>query len=55
MGKISNLKTLNEEKVNITLELTEKELLWLKGNLDKMHLFSEKNLKLLNYSKLVCL
>ena len=44
MGKISNIKTLNEEKASITLELTQKELLWLSGNLDKMYLFSEKNL-----------
>ena len=44
MGKIITLKTMADEKVVVTLELTEKEVLWLKGNLDKMHLFSENNL-----------
>lgn len=44
MGKIAGLKTVNEEKVLVNLELTSKELAWLKGNLNKMHLFSEKNL-----------
>lgn len=44
MGKVTNLKTINDDKVMITLELSEKEALWLKGNLDKMHLFSEHNL-----------
>ena len=45
MGKITNIKTLSNEKVNITLELSQKELLWLKGNIDNMHLFSENNLE----------
>lgn len=44
MGRISGIKTLNEEKVMVSLELTPKEVLWLKGNMDKMHLFSEENL-----------
>lgn len=45
MGKILNLKSINDEKVQVTLELTQKEVLWLQGNLDKMHLFSENNLE----------
>ncbi|MCA9496247.1 MAG: hypothetical protein KC589_04865 [Nanoarchaeota archaeon] len=45
MGKVTNLKTVSGDKVTITLELSEKEALWLKGNLDKMHLFSENNLE----------
>lgn len=45
MGKISSVKTINDEKVTMTLELTQKEALWLKGNLDKMHVFSENNLE----------
>ena len=44
MGKILNLKTYSEEKIQVTLELSSKEVLWLQGNLDKMHLFSENNL-----------
>ena len=44
MGKILNLKSINDEKVQVTLELSQKEVLWLKGNLEKMHLFSENNL-----------
>ncbi|MFW5704833.1 MAG: hypothetical protein ACOCXG_03230 [Nanoarchaeota archaeon] len=44
MGKILNLKSVSDDKVNITLELTQKEVQWLQGNLDKMHLFSENNL-----------
>lgn len=45
MGKILTLKTVTDSKVVVTLELTQKEVLWLKGNLDKMHLFSEDNLE----------
>ena len=45
MGRILNLKSQSDEKINVTLELTTKEVLWLKGNLDKMHLFSENNLE----------
>lgn len=44
MGKVSTIKTLNDEKVTVTLELNQKELLWLKGNLDNVHIFAEKNL-----------
>ena len=40
MGKISSLKTVSEDKVVVTLELSSNETVWLKGNLDKMHLFS---------------
>lgn len=45
MGKILNLKTINDEKVNVTLELSAKEYEFLRGSLDKMFLFSENNLK----------
>jgi hypothetical protein len=45
MGKILTLKTQSNEKINITLELSAQEVLWLKGNLEKMHLFSENNLE----------
>ena len=51
MGKISSLKAISEQKVQITLELTQSEALWLKGNMDQMHLFSEKNLE--NDTKLI--
>jgi len=44
MGKIINLKSINDEKVELKLELTQNEAKWLSGNLDKMHLFSEYNL-----------
>lgn len=44
MGKISTIKTINEEKVTVTLELNQKELLWLKGNIENVHIFAEKNL-----------
>lgn len=44
MGRITNIKSLNEEKVNVTLEFSQKEVLWLKGNLESMHLFSDNNL-----------
>lgn len=44
MGKISTIKTINEERVTVTLELTQEELLWLKGNIDDVHIFAEKNL-----------
>lgn len=45
MGKISGIKALNDDKVIVNLELTSKELIWLQGNLSKIHIFSEKNLK----------
>lgn len=44
MGNITSLKSINSEKVEVKLELTQKEMLWLKGNLEKMHIFSENNL-----------
>lgn len=45
MGKISSLKTVSDDKNIVTLELTSQETVWLKGNMDKMHLFSENNLE----------
>lgn len=45
MGKISSLKTVSDDKNIVTLELTSQETVWLKGNMDKMHLFSEYNLE----------
>lgn len=44
MGKISGIKAINDEKVIVNLELNTKELLWLQGNLNKVHIFAEKNL-----------
>lgn len=44
MGKILNLRTVNDDKVHVTLELSQKEVLWLEGNMEKMHVFSENNL-----------
>ena len=46
MGKISSLKTISDDKVIVTLELTSAESVWLKGNLEKMHIFSENNLEI---------
>ena len=45
MGKILSLKTTNNERIQVNLELTQDEALWLQGNLEHMHLFSEKNLE----------
>ena len=44
MGKILKILTKNNEKVEVTLELVQKEVEWLSGNLENMHLFSENNL-----------
>lgn len=44
MGKVTSLKSLSDDRVELKLELTQKEMLWLKGNLEKMHVFSENNL-----------
>ncbi|MCA9486184.1 hypothetical protein H6501_00325 [Candidatus Woesearchaeota archaeon] len=44
MGKISSIKSVSDEKVMVTLELSQQEAVWLKGNLEKMHLFSENDL-----------
>lgn len=44
MGKILKIQNKSDEKVEVTLELSQKEVVWLRGNMDKMHLFSEDNL-----------
>lgn len=44
MGKIISTKLMNNDKIHVNLELTQDEALWLRGNIDKMHLFSENNL-----------
>jgi hypothetical protein len=44
MGKILTMKTHEDDKVHLTLELTPSEVLKLQGNLDQMHLFSENSL-----------
>jgi len=44
MGKILKLLNKSNDKVELTLELSQKEVIFLRGNLDKMHLFSEDNL-----------
>ena len=46
MGKILQLKNKNPETVEVTLELSQKEIEKLAGNMDKMHLFSENCLSL---------
>lgn len=46
MGRILNLKTLNNDKVQITLEVSKQDAEKLKGKMDKMHLFSEENLEM---------
>lgn len=45
MGRVAGIKTINEQKAVVTLELTPKELIWLKGNIENMHIFSENNLE----------
>lgn len=45
MSKIISVKSVQNQKALLTVEVSEKELLWLKGNIDKIHLFSENNLE----------
>lgn len=45
VAKILNMKTGQEEKVQITIEEHQKQIQWLEGNMDNMHIFSENNLK----------
>jgi hypothetical protein len=45
MSRITSVKVISDQKMSVALELTPKEFLWLKGNIDKMHLFSEENLE----------
>jgi hypothetical protein len=45
MGEILNVKRGKDEKIIVNLELNKKEYDWLKGNLDYMCIFSEKNLE----------
>lgn len=44
MGKVTSIKSLNDDRVELKVEITQKEILFLKGNLEKMHIFSEGNL-----------
>ena len=41
MGNILSLKMVNQDKVHANLELSQNEALRLKGNTDKIHIFSE--------------
>lgn len=45
MGKILNLKSMKNAKVNLNLEMSQSEIRYLSGNLESMHLFSELNLE----------
>jgi hypothetical protein len=45
MGKIENIKTLDDHRIFLNLVVSSKQLNWLKGNLLKMHVFSEENLE----------
>lgn len=45
MSKILEIKTINDEKNKVTFDMNIKELTWLEGRMDKMHIFSEDNLK----------
>ena len=45
MSKIIEIKSISEDKNKVTLELNSKELSWIEGKMEKMHLFSEDNLK----------
>ena len=51
MSKILSVKTAPNQKAILTIEVSEKELLWLKGNIEKIHIFSENNLE--NIARLV--
>ena len=45
MGRILGLKSQNDEKVVVNLELTQNEALRLRGNMEDIHIFSENNLE----------
>ncbi len=45
MGKLSSVRSINETKVAVSLEISPRELSWLKGNVENLHLFSESNLQ----------
>jgi hypothetical protein len=44
MGNILQIKASSNDSFHVTLDLNPTEVLWLKGNMDKMHLFSEDSL-----------
>ncbi len=46
MSKILSLKTMSNDKIQITLEVSKIEAERLKGRMEKMHLFSEENLEM---------
>jgi len=45
MSKIIEIKSLGEDKNRVVLELNSDELGYIEGKMEKMHLFSENNLK----------
>ena len=45
MARVLEIKSINEDKNKITLELNSNELSWLEGQMENIHIFSEKNLK----------
>ena len=44
MGKILQIKANSSDSFHVTLDLNSEEVQWLRGNMNKMHLFSEDNL-----------
>ena len=44
MGKIIGVNAGTGDKIKVTLEMTQGEFEFLQGSLDKMHVFTEKNL-----------
>ncbi len=50
MGKITKIQT-NNDKVTVTLEITNNEYSDLAGELEKIHIFSEENLN--DFTRLV--
>ena len=45
MGKIEDIKKLEDQRIFLNLEISTMQLSWLKGHLAKMHVFSENNLE----------
>ena len=45
MGRIINIKSTTKDNVQVTLEMSQEEVVWLAGNLENMHIFSQDNLE----------
>jgi hypothetical protein len=45
MSRITNIKNISDDKVVVTLEMSKEEYDYLRGSLEKIYVFSERDLE----------